>query len=499
MVIGLFPLGHAVAAPPATVQVELGRHLFARTWEPALPGPESGDGLGPLFNGRSCAECHHQAGIGGGGSLRHNVQFIRPILAGTESQFGFGAVPPEPSRDRRGRSSPVVMLHRFGVRREYGAWRANEIVALTRLDPDVASTIGFPYHGRTLALRLDLLLASTPATNLGKSPVVEAIRLRVDPPPGPSTAASRSVNYCSIGCRSYVRFYLGPRFWEVNTPPLFGLGLLEQVTLADVRAIAAKQTAEIRGRPVILPDGRLGRFGWKAQHASLRDFSDEACAMELGITTPTSRQAPSPKLSQADEDEARSPYWRTVRANPDISAAGVDALTAFVAGLPQPRELFETDPLLAATWSDPAATGATRAEPSAPAKHSEQADVQVGWHWFHSIGCAGCHTPNLGPVRGAYSDLLLHDVKTEPDVSYFQRGENEHAAGPGQLRTPPLWGVADSAPYLHNGSASTLDQAILAHGGQAESAAKQFREKLSPNKRRQVIAFLNSLRAPHFN
>jgi CxxC motif-containing protein (DUF1111 family) len=59
--------------------------------------------------------------------------------------------------------------------------------------------------------------------------------------------------------------------------------------------------------------------------------------------------------------------------------------------------------------------------------------------------------------------------------------------------------VADSGPYLHDGSAPTLEAAIVAHAGQAEPAAKQFREKLSPNQRRQVVAFLKSLRAPHFN
>jgi mono/diheme cytochrome c family protein len=468
----LFNRDICMAAPPTPAQADLGRHLFTRVWEPALAGPESGDGLGPLFNGRSCAECHHQGGVGGSGSHSYNVQFIRPILVGTESEFGFGAVPPEPSRGRRGNASPVVMLHRFGVRREYAAWRANEIIALSRLEPDVASTIGFPSHGRSMALQLDRLLASTSASNLAKPSVVEAIRVRVDPPSGPSTAATNSINFCGIGCRSYVRFYLGPRIWEVNTPPLFGLGLLEQVTLADVQAIAAKQPLEIRGRPTILPDGRVGRFGWKAQHASLRDFSDEACAVELGITTPTSRQTAPPKLHPADDEEARSPYWRTVRANPDISTAGVDALAVFVATLPQPRERVETG--------------------------TRQADVQAGRHAFHSIGCADCHTPDLGPVRGVYSDLLLHEVGTEPEISYLPQSDDDHAAGPGQIRTPPLWGVADSPPYLHDGRASTLELAITAHAGQARTSAEKFLNQLSSDQRRQLLAFLRSLRAPLF-
>jgi hypothetical protein len=165
----------AAAAPPTAAQIELGRHLFTRVWEPQPAGPESGDGLGPLFNGRSCAECHHQGGAGGSDSSRHNVQFIRPIVRGTESEVGFNPVSRNTSRVHLERSSPVVMLHRFGVRREYGVWRANEIIALTRLDPDVVSTFGFPpdhpvvrppYNGPatgwTVGLHLDYLLASTP-------------------------------------------------------------------------------------------------------------------------------------------------------------------------------------------------------------------------------------------------------------------------------------------------------------------------------------------------
>jgi CxxC motif-containing protein (DUF1111 family) len=64
-----------------------------------------------------------------------------------------------------------------------------------------------------------------------------------------------------------------------------------------------------------------------------------------------------------------------------------------------------------------------------------------------------------------------------------------------EWRTPPLWGVAHSAPYLHDGRAATLEDAIRMHGGQGAASARQF-DRLSRNERDQLIAFLKTLQAP---
>jgi CxxC motif-containing protein (DUF1111 family) len=510
LVIGLFPLVHnlAAAAPPSAAQVELGRHLFTRVWEPQLGNPESGDGLGPLFNGRSCAECHHQGGVGGGGSAHHDVDFIQPFVPGTESESYLTQVSRTSSRVHPGRPSAVVMLHRFGVSREYARWRADEIIALSRIDPEAKSKISLSHEHSAIrvphGLRVNSIVDHQPDASLTDPMVLELspsssantagddVRLRVKRRPDPPPARF-------IGCGHglcYPPYREGPRLWGINTPPLFGLGRLEQVTLADVTAIAESQPPEIRGRAAILPDGRLGRFGWKAQHASLRDFNDEACAVELGVSTPTSRQAPAPRLHPTDDEDAASLFRQSDGSNPDISAHGVDALTAFVAALPQPRELVDTRQLAVEQRSNTAASVRMPAVPiTSPV--FEPRDVRAGRHIFQSIGCAVCHTPDNGPVSGVYSDLLLHDVGTETYYgSYFQRRTGEHAATPGEFRTPPLWGVADSAPYLHHGRAESLEQAIGLHAGQAESAVKKYCEELAPDQRRQLIAFLKNLKAP---
>ncbi len=77
----------------------------------------------------------------------------------------------------------------------------------------------------------------------------------------------------------------------------------------------------------------------------------------------------------------------------------------------------------------------------------------------------------------------------EPDV------DPDEGPDPSEWRTPPLWGVADSAPYLHDGRAATLQQAIALHGGQGTHSAGRFQD-LSRTEKTQLIAFLKTLRAP---
>jgi CxxC motif-containing protein (DUF1111 family) len=179
----------------------------------------------------------------------------------------------------------------------------------------------------------------------------------------------------------------------------------------------------------------------------------------------------------------------------DLNDAECDALIAFVRSLPAPVQQAS---------SDEAGTSA----------------IKSGRELFLSIGCGTCHTPDLGTVDGIYSDLLLHDMGQEtsdtgsyrmfrpespgsdppkPDPSEGDRPREPRpepgGATPREWRTPPLWGLRDSAPYLHDGRAETLEQAIALHGGEGEDPANRY-FGLSPRRRQQVQAFLKSLVAP---
>jgi CxxC motif-containing protein (DUF1111 family) len=154
----------------------------------------------------------------------------------------------------------------------------------------------------------------------------------------------------------------------------------------------------------------------------------------------------------------------------------------------------------------------------------EKADaISAGRELFECLGCASCHQPRLGDVNGIYSDLLLHDMgpalsgagsyaaevqsrlpQTEIEPLPIIRDsidgtakENRERFGaePREWRTPPLWGLHDSAPYLHDGRAQTIGEAILSHDGEGAAAAQAF-EKLTVQEKSQLDSFLNSLVAP---
>jgi CxxC motif-containing protein (DUF1111 family) len=243
-------------------------------------------------------------------------------------------------------------------------------------------------------------------------------------------------------------------FERRQTPSTLGLGLLERIPREAIEALADPSDEDddgIAGRAHVLDDGRLGRFGWKANVPSVRDFVRDALTGELGMTVPA-----EPGLSfgsTGDEDDT---------PDPETDANTIDAIAGFIAFLsPPPRSRVDT-------------TTEDRGEAT-----------------FNEIGCASCHVPTLQTANGtevhAYTDLLLHDV-AEPNALGIEEGD----AGIHDFRTPPLWGLARSAPYLHDGRASTVEDAVAAHGGEA-SAARDEVANLSTIDQEALFAFLRSL------
>jgi CxxC motif-containing protein (DUF1111 family) len=239
-----------------------------------------------------------------------------------------------------------------------------------------------------------------------------------------------------------------------QTPSTLGLGLLERIPRDAIEALADPGDEDrngIVGRMHVLDDGRLGRFGWKANVPSVRDFVRDALTGELGMTVPA-----EPGLSfGATEDDDETP-------DPEADANTIDAITAFVALLaPPPRSRVD------ATIED------------------------QGEATFNEIGCADCHVPTHQTLDGievhAYTDLLLHDI-AEPDALGIEEGD----AGIHDFRTPPLWGLGRSAPYLHDGRASTVEEAIAHHAGEASGARNEV-ANLSAANREALFAFLRSL------
>ena len=233
---------------------------------------------------------------------------------------------------------------------------------------------------------------------------------------------------------------------------LRGTALIDNVLVSQLLAAASDPNipAGVRGRVNLLPDGRIGRFGWKAQTATLVEFMGEAFRDEIGVTNPL---APDDLVNGCGANIMK----------PEMDAVPLTALVAF---------LNTIDP--------PAPAAACTASPGAAA--------------FAAAGCVNCHRPSY-TVPGSnnvltarlYSDLLLHDMG--PGLADgFQQG----SASGNEFRTAPLWRVSDRVHFLHDGRATTILDAILLHGGQASDAVGAF-NALSAADRQALLAFLNCI------
>jgi CxxC motif-containing protein (DUF1111 family) len=383
-----------------------GQALFSHEWTEHDPLTK-GDGLGPVFNARSCVECHGQAAPGGGGPVAKNVTVYGLVTADTHG------VPP----------SGVV--HQSAIRPEFQE-------TLNLVHPSLPSQPSMPLSVLTDRSRR-------------RSPEVVVT--------------------------------------QRNTPALFGDGLIDAISdetiiahqrehsdAARLVGLNGARDPKVRGRVARLTDGRIGRFGWKLEFATLNDFVKAACANELGLSNPGRPQAtPLGRLAYKG-------------AGVDLTDEQCSVMADFVRGLAAPTQVR-------------------------PADSTEAERVAAGRSRFLAIGCADCHSPTLGPAREIYSDMLLHDmgVELESSTGYYgsilpptvrnDKFEASEQPTPGEWRTAPLWGVADSAPYLHDGRAETLEEAILLHGGEATGVTARYQEQ-APADREAILAFLKSLRAP---
>ncbi len=260
---------------------------------------------------------------------------------------------------------------------------------------------------------------------------------------------------------------------------VLGDGFVEAIPDLTLIVISRSQPPNMRGQvirvPVLEAPGvlRVGRFGWKNQHASLVSFAADAYLNEMGITSPLQ---PTENTSNGNSVAA----FDTVD-DPDDDGEDVLTFARFMRStLAPPR-----DEALAST-----------------------PDAQAGSDTFNQIGCAICHVRNIrtadvgttinggafivpealgNKVIHPFSDFLLHDVGTGDGIV-----QNGGAETLNKLRTPPLWGLRTHDRLLHDGASLTLRAAILRHDNEAARVVDRFRI-LNARETRELLAFLSSL------
>ena len=411
----------------------LGAALFGKLWVTAPSATRASDGLGPLFNARSCLGCHPGNGRGA------------------------------PRGDTDPGASGMVL--RLSV--------AGELPAELAAIEGYLATLPHPQLGEQLQ---DFAIAGqVPEGRL-------AIRYTEIPVPlaGGQSASLRRPDY-SLDPALPAGTLTSPRI----APPMIGLGLLEAIPEADILAAADPGDADgdgISGRAATvwsreLGAPALGRFGWKAGHATLADQVASAFALDIGISNPLYPGGWGDCTgAQGNCREAAHGEDAGLREGLELDSTGLALTTHFAAALAVPER-----------------------------RDIAGREVLRGKEMFHAAGCAACHRPKHvtarlpeDPARSfqliwPHTDLLLHDMGEG-----LADHRPEATASGREWRTPPLWGigltraVSGHTLYLHDGRARSLLEAILWHGGEAQPARDAV-AGMDPEDRAALIRFLESL------
>lgn len=252
-------------------------------------------------------------------------------------------------------------------------------------------------------------------------------------------------------------------------PPVFGLGLLEAIPEVDILSridATDKNKDGIYGKAnyvydVVSGQKKLGRFGWKANTATLVEQCAAAFVNDMGITNYLFPIESSGSNHLHDE--------------PEITKDIVDNVTFYTQTLAVPASRFH-----------------------------QKESVRRGAQLFEQVDCAKCHTPKQKTGYSAikalayqtiypYTDMLLHDMGED-----LSDNRSDFMATGREWKTRPLWGIGfqhlvnGHTQFLHDGRAQNLTEAILWHGGEAVQSKNKFK-KLSKREREDLLDFLNSL------
>lgn len=248
-------------------------------------------------------------------------------------------------------------------------------------------------------------------------------------------------------------------------PPLIGMGLLESIPDETLRSRADPEDMDgdgVSGR-THERGGRVGRFGWKALHPTSAEQVGSAFRNDMGLTS-----ARYPDLVCTAAQQRCRAQRHGDEGAPGIEVQDVlfDLVVHFVQHIPPPKAGVATD------------------------------EVLLGQKHFHDSGCASCHQPSYETAAGTiwpYTDLLLHDMG-----SGLADGLRQGAATGREWRTPPLWAIGTMkvangvTTLLHDGRARSIEEAVLWHGGEADSARLRY-EALTETGKRALARFVRAL------
>lgn len=417
----------------------VGNGFFKRLWVSSPASTQAADGLGPLFNARSCQRCHLKDGRGHPPSVNWPDDSAVSMLIRL-------SIPPQTAAQKQLLATRQVNVIPDPM---YGG----QLQDLAIQGQNIEGRIWIDYE------EFSIPLSDNETVNL-RRPKYKITDWGYGPP--------------------HPQLMISPRI----APPMIGLGLLEAISERDILKYADpddKNDDGISGRPnrvwsLEAEKVMLGRFGWKAGQPTLHQQNAGAFSGDIGIS--------SPLLPSGAGD--CTPAQKACLSVPNGNSPQYENVEA-------PTEVMRLVNFYSRNLAVPA-----RRDHDTP-------EVLKGKKIFYQVGCPACHVPKFvtqtlpnQPEQSEqliwpYTDLLLHDMG---DGLADHRPEGE--ANGREWRTPPLWGIGLTKVvnghtfFLHDGRARNLLEAILWHGGEAETSNQQV-TKLSSIERKALLTFLNSL------
>lgn len=416
---------------------KVGNGLFRKLWVSSPASTKSSDGLGPLFNARSCQRCHLKDGRGHPphGNWPDDDQV---------SMFLRLSIPPRNSQEA-------------------------QLIALGK-----ALKIAEPTYGEQLQ---DLSVQG----HAGEGRMHIRYQLKNITLKDGTVVELRQPTY-SVTDLAYGPLDKGVLLSPRVSPQMIGLGLLELIPEADILALMDENDRDgdgISGKAnrvwsFVHKRMMLGRFGLKAASPTIKDQSASAFAGDLGLSTPL-HMNPFGDCTKAQTFCRNAPHGANKGAA-EVTDEMLDLVTFYAQNLAVPKRRNPKD------------------EAVLRGKALFHQSGCAGCHTPKFVTGPSSKNPHLaGQSIWPYSDLLLHDMG-EGLADHSPEGR----ASGREWRTPPLWGIGltrlvnGHTFFLHDGRARNLTEAILWHGGEAEDAKDRF-SALSKQEREWLLAFLRSL------
>ena len=415
----------------------VGNGMFRRIWVSPPASTIASDGLGPLYNARSCQRCHLKDGRG------H---------------------PPEGPDD-----SAVSMFLRVSI-------PAPETAEIENYIAGTHSTLPEPTYGTQLQ---DFSLP-------GHAP---EYRLQIDyedvevPLSGGETATLRKPTYTAADL-GYGPLHPDAMLSPRVAPQMIGMGLLEAIPAEDILAWADPDDADgdgVSGSPQIVwsdvhDQPMLGRFGHKAGNPSVLEQTASAFAGDIGISNPI-HTAGSGECTDAQTDCTAALHGGDAEQDGfEIDQTGLDLVTFYSQTLAVPARRNVDDPQVLRGRELFFDSGCASCHRPNYVTHRLEGDDPASFQ-----------------LIWPYTDMLLHDMG--PGLA---DNRPEGRANGQEWRTAPLWGigmtetVSGHTNFLHDGRARSLLEAVLWHGGEAQ-AARESVVNMPPPERAALIRFLESL------